>query len=498
MNRFRWNFGDGAIGGGPTPEHIFTEPGEYRVLLTVTGDQIAHCDNSDTDEVILKVLKAPAPRISAPGAGAVDDPIAFSAADSSGEGAGITSYGWDFGDGSEIQEGREVMHAYMQPGRYRLTLTLKTDGNSECSEVRAQQLVTVNGTPMAAAGGGKLVGVDQLVAFNGSESTDDNAITRYQWDFGDGESAEGVAVDHRYRNPGRYRASLTVTDNTDLKNNTDRDTIEVVVNAPPSPQIDVIRPACPGIEARFSGASSSDPDGAVSGFRWVFGDGAAATGPEVGHVYSQSGIFPLSLVVDDGSGVNNSLAELAILLPVNNAPVPIAGPNLLACPGENVAFDASASLDPDGQLVSYLWHFGNEIQTAGQQVEHSFDSPGTYTVTLEVTDNSGSTCGVQQDTTLVRVNSPPIARAGPDRKAFVGGVHDALLFDATASADADQEALIFSRDFGDGSTSTGVKVFHAFEKLGSYTVRLTATDPSGLACDSASDEIIVTAVEREN
>ncbi len=51
-----------------------------------------------------------------------------------------------------------------------------------------------------------------LVQFNGSASTDDHGIVRYQWDFGDGRTSEGVAVSHAYTASGTYSAVLTVTD----------------------------------------------------------------------------------------------------------------------------------------------------------------------------------------------------------------------------------------------------------------------------------------------
>ncbi len=56
---------------------------------------------------------------------------------------------------------------------------------------------------------------------------------------------------------------------------------------------------------------------------------------------------------------------------------------------ETVTFDATASEDPDGTVVSYLWEFGDGISDNGTIVEHAYTTAGTYDVTLTVTDDDG-------------------------------------------------------------------------------------------------------------
>lgn len=65
---------------------------------------------------------------------------------------------------------------------------------------------------------------------------------------------------------------------------------------------------------------------------------------------------------------------------------PLQGPAPLA-----VAFDASSSFDPDGEIVSYSWNFGDGATGSGVTITHTYDSPGTYTARLTVTDDRGAT-----------------------------------------------------------------------------------------------------------
>ncbi|MDM8551286.1 PKD domain-containing protein [Desulfobacterales bacterium HSG2] len=127
------------------------------------------------------------------------------------------------------------------------------------------------------------------------------------------------------------------------------------------------------------------------------------------------------------------------------------------------------------------------------RIRHRFERPGEYRVRLTVTDDSETACNTAEDVVNIRVNSPPVADAGGDREAYVGGAHDALLFDASGSSDADGDPLTFYWDFGDGTAAQGQKVFHYFEKPGTYSVKLRVEDGTGLKSGVIRDEITVRA-----
>ena len=69
-------------------------------------------------------------------------------------------------------------------------------------------------------------------------------------------------------------------------------------------------------------------------------------------------------------------------------PVAVFNPPASAKVGTAQEFDGSASTD-DGSIVTYYWEFGDGATGSGKKVSHTYETPGTYEVTLWVTDNGG-------------------------------------------------------------------------------------------------------------
>ena len=154
-------------------------------------------------------------------------------------------------------------------------------------------------------------------------------------------------------------------------------------------------------------------------------------------------------------------------------------------PGEEILFDASASVDPDGTIVAFLWDFGDGNRGSGEVVVHSYAEPGTYMVTLTVTDDRRATDTAEATLTVLPLpegESPPEPGTPVARFSFHPEnptVGQEVVFDASASYDPDGEIVLYAWDFGDGEVAEGVVVRHVYVDSGVYEVVLFVEDDAG-------------------
>lgn len=199
-----------------------------------------------------------------------------------------------------------------------------------------------------------------------------------------------------------------------------------------------------------------------------------ATGQNVCHTFTLAGNYVVTLRVTDDRGAYHYKDVLVSV--INRWPeaaftysptFPIAG--------DLVSFDASASSDPDGTIVTYEWDFNQDgiTDATGMTTRYTFSLAGQRPVTLKVTDDGGF-----QDTILHTVSVqpvPPIAcfSTSPGSPS----VYDDIQFSAACSIDPDGGQIVqYSWVFGDGGTATGLNPTHQYANSGVYEVILTVTD----------------------
>jgi len=68
--------------------------------------------------------------------------------------------------------------------------------------------------------------------------------------------------------------------------------------------------------------------------------------------------------------------------------------------GETITFDATASFDPDGTVVKYVWYFGDESTRTGVTINHTYTLAGDYTVILRIKDDQGIGHGTEETLTV--------------------------------------------------------------------------------------------------
>jgi len=222
---YAWTFGDGATGTGAVVGHTYSTPGIYVATLTVTDNRGA--TSRATTSVIVEAAGNHPPLAvitGAPLSGRAPLTVNFSGSDSSDPEGPVSSHVWSFGDGGG-GSGVTASHTYTVAGTYLATLTVTdalgaTHSATVTVSVSSALPLVKNRAPIPVMTVTPDVGAAPLVVtFDSVGSADlDGTIATYEWAFGNGASATGPTVTHRYTTPGTYLATLSVTDDRGLRN----------------------------------------------------------------------------------------------------------------------------------------------------------------------------------------------------------------------------------------------------------------------------------------
>jgi PKD repeat protein len=399
------------------------------------------------------------------------------------EDGSVVSWSWNFGDGTSTAE-REPTHAYPAPGTYSVTLTV-TDDDGATDQATAQVQVSApepgNQPPVAAF----TASCDQLTCRFESDGSDDpdGRIADYSWNFGDGQGSDRRDPSHTYSSSGTYTVTLTVTDNDGASNSVSH---QVSVTAPPPPNQPPnaeFAASCTNLSCSFTD-QSSDPDGQVVAWSWDFGDGQGSSGPTPSHTYASAGSYTVRLTVRDEDGSTDEVTHSVTVNAPNQPPTAAFNSN---CSDLTCSFGDQSS-DPDGQVSSWSWDFGDGQTSSDRSPSHTYASGGTYSVALTVTDNQGATGTRTEQVTVSAPNQPPTAAFNPP--SCITGQPCQF---ADASTDSDGTVIQWEWDFDDsGAQSSEQNPTHTYSASGTYDVRLRVRDDDGAQSQEIQLPVTVT------
>ena len=356
--------------------------------------------------------------------------VSFSAAGRDPDGGAVT-YRWAFEDGTAL--GEQVTRTLTAPGTHTATVTVTDDEGDTASDTVSVTVADAENTApvIREATADRTAGPAPLdVWFQAVADDAEGGPLTYRWEFGDAPgSALGAEAGHTYLEPGAFTATVTVTDRGGLS---DSATIAIAVADPPgnrAPQVEAAAVPASGqapLDVVFT-AAGTDPDGDALSYAWDFGDGSdEVRGRRARHTYTRTGTFTATVTATDAAGATGSATvDVVVGDPASNqAPtVQIAADPVGGAAPLRVSFSAAGD-DPEGGALSYVWDFGDGGSAGGPQATHTFTAPGSYTVTITVTDTAGAT-GVA--TLAVVVAAPRLAAAGGPPAAIVAPKRAAIV-----------------------------------------------------------------------
>ena len=428
------------------------------------------------------------------------------------EGATLTGTAWsweptgypmtttiNYGDGSapvvvapDFAGAIQLSHAYADDGAYAVTVTVTSDAGETSDQVVAvvENVSPVLSLPDAAALG-VLEPLGRLGVF--ADPGKDTWTVTADWGDGAGEdlpfSQQKVfGLDHAYAMPGEYTVSVTVTDDD---GGAASGSFQVLVTAPP-----------PSLEVAGSGVSdegspltttatiaSFDGDALTASVDWADGtseDVAIAEdgGVTLTHTYADDGTYTAVVAAVGAGGLAAREIDIVVANVAPSATITLSEQGVV---GHAVALGGLVT-DPGADTHSAVIDWGDgtveptvPVDAGSFTSSHAYAAPGTYNLSVTVTDDDGGQVVV--DLSLGVVLPLPVVTSGNDV-----AMDEGQLYVATAAAVSPLgEPLAVTVDYGDGDGAEAVEVSptgeialaHTYLDDGLFTVAVTAESESG-------------------
>jgi outer membrane protein OmpA-like peptidoglycan-associated protein len=138
-------------------------------------------------------------------------------------------------------------------------------------------------------------------------------------------------------------------------------------------------------EASLTNSDDVDQEGLE--YMWDFGDGATGSGLLTTHSFNQTGQYTVQFKAQNEGGADSSTVSVTVVRPPQPARVSTINANPSpATEGEQVRFTSNVSGDSP---VTYNWDFGDGSTASGATATHTYDEAGTFTVSLQASNNVG-------------------------------------------------------------------------------------------------------------
>jgi len=370
ITAWEWSFDDGPVSYEQQPRHQFNRPGNFNIALKVTTaagcfnvlNKLAYIKARDT--VHTNFYFSPPTQCRPP------ETISFY---NSTQGDSTLNYLWDFGDGNTSTEA-DPSHTYTSSGAF--TVTLISVNHAGCADtLQLKDSLVIRGAQAVILGQDTVCSGIQAVYSNGTVPA---ALTS-QWIFSDGTNAYGNTVNKTWAQSGTYQIKLIsnagICSDSVIKNIIVKDNSSFNFSSSDSFRCQ------PPFPVNFTDLSTGSNE-----WLWDFGDGATSTLQHPQHVYRDSGLFTVRLLVKDNAGCSGNVLKTGF--------IKITKPSIEMDTREGggcipYGFQPRPyATAPDG-IATYFWDFGNGTTSAEQYPTAIYTDTGRYTIKLVVVSNDG-------------------------------------------------------------------------------------------------------------
>lgn len=450
-----WEFGDANTSdtsSAANPTYIYSSPGNYTVtFIAINGSCY------DTASSIVTVYPKPVAGFSATTV-CEGQLTAFTDNSSILSPDAISTWSYDFGDGSLPDTTQNPTYTYASNGTYNSVLTITSNNNCSSS---VSIPVIVNVQPTAAFSTTNVCSYSQAIFVD--QSVDGVTNT---WNFGDSPGTSVVVgnATHQYGAEGTYLVSQLVSTPEGCW-----DTASMSIVIHPAPQANFsVNGVCLNVASAFSDLTTLS-SGTIASWAWNFGDGSAGSSLQnPSHTYASAGTYVVELI---STSDNNCVDTFSINAPVY--PLPQAAFTVApVCQGVSSIFDDNSTVD-SGTVTSWEWDLSTGVSNI-QNPTTVYPTDGSYNVTLVVgTENNCKDTLVQQ----AIVYALPVVQFTAD--TMVGCMPLCVNFIDQSTVN-NSSLVAWSWNFGDNSgLNNAQSPDHCFTEAQSYDITLKTISADG-------------------
>ncbi|MBT3207862.1 MAG: PKD domain-containing protein [Bacteroidetes bacterium] len=399
-----WDFGDGNNSTLQNPLHVYLQDGTYSVTLTVTNS--FGCLDIVTSSVIV---------FAEPFADFYGDTICFgnethftdlSFGASTGGTVSLTTWFWDFGDGTTSNLSNPV-HTFSNAGIHAVSLT--TTNSNGCSSSIVQDVLVFD-LPTANFSA-PAVCLDSANVYTDLSTPANGTIINWLWDFGNGNISNVQNPFYIYQNSGLFNVTLTVSDYHCINSITQ--SVEVYA----SPVADfTFTEVCVGEATVFTDLSDGSGSPLIS-WSWTFGVSNTSTLQNPSYEFSDAGTIPVFLLVVNQNNCSDYITQSVT---VNELP-DVSFTASTACLGDPTIVTTTAGTGSTN-ITDWLWDFDDGNISNLNNPQHTYANSGTYIISLTVTNSVGcsfSTMNIAEVLTLPQVDIGDNATIGNNQTLII-------------------------------------------------------------------------------
>ncbi|MEE2931732.1 MAG: PKD domain-containing protein, partial [Bacteroidota bacterium] len=359
-----WNMGDGiGYDSVQNPIYTYLSSGIYLVTLDVISNQ--GCKNSANIEVV--VNSTPVARFNTINEQCVGEVCYFQDISFNQNGS-ITSWNYNFGDGTNIGINQNDSHVYVNSGIYNVILTVSNSGGCKDS---TSKLININPLPEVDFSVSDFC-INTPTLFSNHSIINQGSIVLFQWDFGD--SSPYLAMKdpfHEYIHDGEYNVKLTAFSDKGCQL-----TQSNIITIFSKPNLDfmITDSVCVGDTVLFEGLSID-----IQNWNWSFGDGVTSNLQSPKHIYQYASNFDLHLLVVDDNGCSNDTLIFSYITVLNTPESSFLFNKSVIEEGSAIEF-YNTSVGGD----DIFWDFNNGIFSIENNPIITFEDTGKYFVSLDV------------------------------------------------------------------------------------------------------------------